>query len=237
MRDFMLIYLCDDSDADSLRLRHYLNAFAKESGLHFDIEMFSSGETLIASWTDAPKKPSLVFLDIYMEGISGVDAARRLRDMGYDAGIIFTTSSTEHAMDSYEVNALYYLHKPYDREDFGRAMERCRHILDNGREFFALNNKKQGFSVPYGDILFFETGSLSHSIILHTADDTHFFTGTMSRIAKAMQPTEMFLSVGRSFIINLNHVTGRLQNDLVMSDNSIIQIPLLKQDDAFAAIE
>ncbi|MCD8039780.1 MAG: response regulator transcription factor [Lachnospiraceae bacterium] len=233
----MLIYLCDDSDADSLRLQHYLNAFARENGLHFDTKIFSSGKTLIASWMNAPEKPVLVFLDIYMEGLSGVDTARRLRDMGYNAGIIFTTSSAEHAMDSYEVNALYYLHKPYDREDFGRAMERCRHILDNRQEFFTFKHKKKSLSVSYDDILFFETGSLSHSIIMHTIDGAYFFIGTMSQVTKALEQSTMFLAVGRSFTINLNHVSDTMENDLIMSDNSIIQIPLRKRKEVFAAIE
>ncbi len=233
----MLIYLCEDSDGDILRLQHYLNTFAEKNGLYFDIKVFSSGETLIDSWIDAPQKTSLDYLDFYMDGMRGVDVAWRLRDMDCDAGIIFTTSSVEHAMDSYEVNALYYLHKPYDKEDFGRAMERCGHILESGREFFTLKHKKQDVLVPYGDILFFETGVLSHSIVMHTAEGTLFFTGTMSQVAETLQQSEMFLAVGRSFVINLNHVAGKRQNDLIMSDNSIIQIPLRKQDEVFSAIE
>lgn len=232
----MLIYLCEDSESDVLRLKHYLTTFLTENHYKFEITDFSSGEELLEAYKETSKKPELLFLDIYMEGTNGVDTARQLRNLGYIGGIIFTTSSTEHAMESYEVNALYYLQKPYNKNHFINAMERCRPILIKTQQTFTYISKKKELSIPYADILFFETGQ-QHTVIMHTLHDTIAFSGSLSQITASFLQVENFLSVGRSFFINLNHVKGKQENDLIMRDNSIVQIPIRKQREILYAVE
>ena len=231
----MLIYICEDSKSDTLRLKHHLDTFSKERQYNFEIVAFSSSETLFADYENTQKQPDLMFLDIYMDGENGMDTAKKLRNMGYEGGIIFTTSSTEYAMDSYEVNALYYLQKPYDHNHFVNAMERCNHILQKTQNSFTFIRKKKEYSIPYADILFFETGQ--HTVIVHTTSDTISFPGSLNQIAEVLQHADNFLTVGRSFLINLDHVTGQFQNDLIMSDDSIVQIPVRKKDEVLSAVE
>lgn len=99
----MLIYLCEDSESDALRLKHHLNTYATKHHCNMEILLFSSGEEMIQYYKEEKRYPALLFLDIYMNSQNGVETARILRSLGYKGGIIFTTSSTEHAMASYEV--------------------------------------------------------------------------------------------------------------------------------------
>ena len=232
----MLIYLCDDSESDLLRLEHYLNRYARDKKMSFEFAVFSSGEELLAAYRQAVRKPELMFLDIFMSGLNGMDTAKQLRTMHCRAGIIFTTSSTEHAMDSYEVNALYYLQKPYDRKHFENAMARCGTMLQKAKPHFTFTQRKTEISIPYEDIIFFETGQ-SHTILLHTISDTYSFPGALAQIAEFFREISCFLPVGRSFLVNLNHVSGQFENDLAMSDGSIVQIPLRKRADVLASWE
>lgn len=132
----MLIYLCEDSESDALRLKHHLNTYATKHHCNMEILLFSSGEEMIQYYKEEKRYPALLFLDIYMNSQDGVETARILRSLGYKGGIIFTTSSTEHAMASYEVNALYYLQKPYSHTDFLNAMSRCDTLLEESNEVF-----------------------------------------------------------------------------------------------------
>lgn len=232
----MLIYLCDDSECDIFRLKHYLCNYAEERKLIFDLTIFSSGERLLEAFRQSAQKPELIFLDIFMPGLNGMDTARQLRDMRYSGGIIFTTSSMEHAMDSYEVNALYYLQKPYDRNHFENAMSRCGSLLQKAHPHFSFTLKKREISIPFEDILFFETGQ-SHSIVLHTKSGVYSFSGTLTQIMSFFEGAEQFLLVGRSFLINLIHVTEQRENDLIMSDGSIVQVPVRKREEVFKALE
>lgn len=230
----MLIYICEDAESDLIRLKRHLDKFSEEKMFSYDIVFFSRGEELMAEFRRTAHQPDLVFLDIYMDGKNGIDTARLLRNMGYTGGIIFTTSSTEHAMDSYEVNALYYLQKPYDYKHFISAMERCGDIFRRIQQNFTYTVRKKQFTIPCADIVFFETGR--HTVILHTLSDTVSFTGNLSSIVREFGNTEAFLPVGGSYLINLNHVTGQADNDLIMADGSVVQIPLKKRGEIFSVV-
>ena len=97
----MLIYICDDSKSDCLRLMHHLSAYENEIGADFSTVAFSSGDEMFSYLKKHREIPDLFFLDIYMEGKDGMEV------------IIFATLFSEHAMDSYEVHTLYYLQKPF----------------------------------------------------------------------------------------------------------------------------
>lgn len=232
----MLIYLCDDSESDTLRLKHYLNIYAEQMKLCFEIVSFSSGNKLLTVFKQSKQKPELIFLDIFMENLNGIEVARYLRNRHYQGGIIFTTSSTEHAMDSYEVDALYYLQKPYERKHFENAMARCSVLLQKAKPCFTFTSKKKEISIPYENIIFFETEK-SHTIFLHTTSGIYSFSGTLTQVTAFFKEIDCFLPVGQSFLINLNHVSGQIENDLVMSDGSIVQIPLRKRKEILTLIE
>lgn len=231
----MLIYICEDQKNDLLILKHHLNAFAGEKLFQYDLKSFSAGDELLKEYVQAAEKPVLLFLDIYMDGKNGMETAKQLRDMGYYGGIIFTTASTEHAMDSYEVNALYYLQKPYDHKHFRNAMERCSHLFQGFQQSFKFTVRQKEVTVPYANIVFFETGR--HTVILHTISDTISFPGSLSEIADVFSNADSFLPIGRSYLINLNHVSGQRNNDLVMSDGSIVQIPVKKRGKILSLVE
>lgn len=173
----MLIYLCEDSESDALRLKHHLNTYATKHHCNMEILLFSSGEEMIQYYKEEKRYPALLFLDIYMNNQDGVETARILRSLGYEGGIIFTTSSTEHAMASYEVNALYYLQKPYSHTDFLNAMSRCDTLLEESNEVFTFSVRRKEYSLPYSDILFFETGQ--HNVLLHAISETFTIPGNL----------------------------------------------------------
>lgn len=232
----MLIYLCDDSESDTMRLEHYLNIYAKQMNMDFQLASFSSSMELVTAFRQADNKPELIFLDIFMPELNGMEAARKLRSLQYNGGIIFTTSSKEHAMDSYEVNAIYYLQKPYERSHFENAMSRCGPLLKKAKPHFTFACRKKIVTLPYEDIIFFETGK-SHTVILHAVSGNFSFSGALTQIVGSFSGMDYFLPVGRSFLINLDYVSRKSGNDIIMSDGSIVQVPLRKRGKILPIIE
>lgn len=85
------------------------------------VDEFSSGEALLERF--APAAYDLIFLDQFMEGLSGLDTARRIRARDNLVPLVFVTTSRDHAIDSFGVRACGYLVKPFADEDFARTME------------------------------------------------------------------------------------------------------------------
>ena len=121
----MRIAIVDDSPADRERLAADVAHWARESGIPLEDGpvLLDSGEALLAQFV--PGWYSVIFLDIYMNGLNGMETARRVRAMDAECQLIFVTTSQDFAVESYEIAAAWYLVKPYSRETLERALERC----------------------------------------------------------------------------------------------------------------
>lgn len=223
----MTIYICDDSRSDLLRLHHHLQEYLSHLDQAITVEAFLSGEQLLRRYEEAVEKPSLIFLDIYMDDPDGMRVAHMLRGRHYKGGLIFTTSSMEHAMDSYNVDALYYLQKPYDHEDFMNAIRRCSSIFENTSKLYRVNVQGKELQIPLRDILYFEAGR--HVTLIHTLTDTISVTKVLSGICEDFEQNPEFIKVGRSYLINRLYVRNVVQTDIEMMNSAIIPIPIRLQ--------
>ena len=111
----MNIAIVDDRKTDSDRLVGFIDTYAEQHRLQWGaMDRFSSGEDFLGAFT--PGKYDLIFLDIYMDGITGMETAKRIRQTDHDCRIIFITTSPEFAVESYNVNASFYLLKPIGKD-------------------------------------------------------------------------------------------------------------------------
>ena len=100
--------------------------------VHVDIFEYENGETFLTAAKECPF--TVVFLDIYMNGSNGIDTAKELRRSDTDCLLIFTTTSTDHALEGFQVRALHYLVKPYSENDISAlADEILSRIPDSGK--------------------------------------------------------------------------------------------------------
>ena len=153
----MRIALIDDTPEELEILSDIINKelpYAK-------VSTFPSGETFLKAW--ANNSYDLILLDIYMEGMLGVDVARKVRETDEDVRLIFCTTSNEFASESYEVGANYYLQKPVSSTSFHRMLKMIR--LDN-YEVNRFITLPDGQHIVLRNITY--TEYYNHSIIIHS---------------------------------------------------------------------
>lgn len=229
----MLIYICDDMEQDRMRLRHSLEKYSRTLAEQYEIseveiESFGAADEMIRTFRRSRQKPDLIFLDIYMQERDGMEAARLLRRSGCEAGIIFVTTSDEHAIESYDVDALYYLKKPFTRERFQAAMDKCREIFRvNAACFTGISNRKN-YSIPYRNILYFEKSGHTVIVRIRRGEPVSFYV-SMNEIREKVKNFPAFLAVGKSYIVNMNDVKREKDGMLEMSDGTVISIPVRSQ--------
>lgn len=109
----MRIAIVDDLETERAQLKTRLARQLRLCGAEAELLEFESGESFLAA--EKEQRFTAAFLDIYMHGMSGMDAAKELRKTDADCLLVFTTTSTDHALEGFQVRALHYLVKPFFR--------------------------------------------------------------------------------------------------------------------------
>ena len=220
----MKIYICDDSKSDLLRLHHYLEKYAKEQEISMDVEEFQSARDMLLAHKKAAEKPVLIFLDIYMNEIDGMETAKMLRKAGIKTSILFTTSSQEHAMEAFQVHADGYLHKPFDYEAFKHAMSKVSDQLQTEFKTIDIRIERMNRKFRVKDICYAETDS--HRVLLHCTDNAYYASITMEALKELLKEEPSFIMCGRSFLVNLAYADSIDGEQIYLREGSTIPIPV-----------
>ena len=196
------IVICDDAAEDLKLLSDALTAYDSS----FEIVTYSSGQTLIDEFRDFNLSVDLLFLDIYMPGIDGIQTAQEIRARCRDVKIIFLSSSKDHYPQAYEVFAFNYIVKPFDPERLYAVLNRALDELRKESEYkIPIQYKGTAHSVDCRDILYIE--SRDKLLLFHLADESALQCyGKLDEILNEL-PERFFFRCHQSFIVNLSHVT------------------------------
>lgn len=196
---------------------------------HADLEIAAVvGSALEAEEFLADNKVDLIFLDIQMPEITGIEFARRIPA---DTMVVFTTAYSEYALDSYEVNALDYIVKPIDPDRFDRAVEKAhtylRMINNAGAEdekpaasgeYLIVKADRKYVRIRFADILYIE--GLKDYVVIHMADRKVITRMTIKGMEELL-PSHEFLRVNKSFIANLARIDSFDNNDIYIGTQQI----------------
>ena len=147
----MRIAIVDDIKEERDKLADVLTKQLSRRGIHVNLFEFENGEDFLIAAKERPF--TVVFLDIYMNGANGIETARELRIFDSDALLIFTTTSTDHALDGFKVRATYYIRRtffPYDpyshhwrqRTDHPPVLRSLYCIPENGSKILSLQQRR-----------------------------------------------------------------------------------------------
>ncbi len=164
------------------------------------------------------RKPELVFLDVQMPGMTGIEAIRRVQHQPF---VVFTTAYAQHAVSAFELGALDYLLKPFGEERLRTTLERIRAVLGEPRSA-ALDRFSEAMShapmsrlfvrsgrsiVPLAvrDIVWFE--AVGDYIAAHSGATQHLLHLPLAQLERRLDPAR-FARIHRTHIVNLDHVAA-----------------------------
>jgi len=189
------------------------------------LDSFNSAEA--ASMYMMKNSVDLVFLDINMPGINGIEFARNIPKSTL---IIFTTAYSEYALDSYEVEAIDYLVKPIEPQRFEKAVEKAiayhelltseekKSVENVEDEYIFVKSDRRYFKVNLKDILFIE--GLKDYVIIQL-EGQRIITKLNLKTIHDLLPKSTFLRVNRSYIVNINQIDSFDNNDVFIKTYEI----------------
>ena len=211
------IAICEDQAEE----KEALLALLAQSGVPCVCTVFSSGEALLEAWR--PHEFDLLLMDIYMDGITGLEAVKRLREQGEELPVAFITSSTDHALDSYRLSALKYIEKPVRLKDVTDIVTLAR-LKKQDAPSLAIHRNGRQENIPVADICYLE--QQGHVVNIHLKDETVITTYEKIATMAVRLADQPFFQPHKSYLVHLAFV-ARVNTDLrcfVMTNGKNIPI-------------
>lgn len=175
----------------------------------------------------------IIFLDIQMPDLTGIELARIIEKAGTPGPrIIFTTAFNQYALDGFKVDALDYLLKPFNYEEFLRAATRAKtyvelvqkasaaNVVETKDEYLFLKVEYQLVRIAYEDILYME--GLKDYVKVHLKSDSKpILSLTSLKALEEKLPSSKFMRVHRSFIVNLDKIGAITRNTIQIGSTTI----------------
>lgn len=195
------VAVCDDEPIMREQILLFLRHVEEEQGERFSIACFSSGEELLAQMD---RDTQILLLDIRMGQLSGLDAARRLREENEGLCILFITSLAQFALEGYEVHAFGFLTKPLQYETFRRQILDAVHMVERrGGTVIALRGQNEVVIYQTNEILYFEVYGRIVNVV--TANGSREFTVPLKEVEQQVEG-KGFFRCHKSFLVNFRHI-------------------------------
>ncbi len=217
----MRIAILDDDPQQLQAMKQYVQAelapFLQQS---HQVEEFPSGEAFLAKWE--PFTYDLIILDIYMDTLTGMDVAYKIRERDDRVLLAFCTSSNEFASESYDVGARYYLRKPINQDSVSRMFKKfdLQHY-----ERIRTVQLPDGHSVMLRSILY--TDYDNHVVTVHLNGQAPYKLRTKQSDIEALLPTGDFCVPYKGVTVNFHGVVSISDDTLTLKDGS--QVPLTRR--------
>lgn len=200
--------VCEDSKED----RDRLLACIRTAGVPVHCDIFPDGGKFLAQFR--ADRYDLIFMDIFMEGPSGVETVTRIRDIDPGVLIAFVTSSTDHALEGYRLNVVKYIEKPVSEKPVREFLEMAR-ARQYSLPHLMLKISGTAVSVPFRRILYAE--QKAHALLLHLTDGSILQANERLDEAEPYFDGRNFFRCHKSYLVNLAYVRNFDQNLMVFT--------------------
>ena len=210
------IAICDDDLNIVKQIKNLIEAYEK---VKCSINIYNSGEELLK----IQKKFDVIFLDIDMSGIDGIETARAVRNYDKNVKIIYVTNFTDYTNLAFSVHAFGYLNKPVKKDEIYKQLDE---VIEYGREqkedtLIEFITEDGIIRLSPKEIYFFEY--LNRKVQIRTLNKTYILKEKITTVAEFMSQYG-FLMPHKSFTVNLFYVKSIKGYDIYMMDGNIIPL-------------
>lgn len=224
------IAIVDDEREALIELTQKVKTYFAGKDVSYNIQTFSCG----AAFLEETLPFDLIFLDIQMDGLTGMEVARQLYQTTANRFIVFITALQEYVYDAFEVDAIDYLLKPVDSARFTRTMDRVyRKMQDTDTGSLLIPSRGKTYqSVLFREIYYIE--ALNHRIVICTRDAVFESRFKLAELAELLD--SRFFQCHRSYFVNLDFVCGYDDGLALLSNGKGIPVSRLRSHEFSQAV-
>lgn len=228
--DKMQVYLCEDIKEHVVSIEKLLMECAKENNIHIEIRSFENAQKLL---DDLRKKketgeimPNLLFSDIELPGVNGVELGKILKEDMPEIRLVFLTAFEQYAIEGYETGAYRYLLKPPSKEEISKILIDTEEVRKRNK-YIIVKNVKEEICLPVNDI--FYISAEDKYLVVHTKTKKHLNRGSLQDY-ETMLEDYGFFRVHRKYLINLRYHKSISNGSIILSNGD--KIPLSRRKES-----
>lgn len=200
------VAVCDDEQSQIDILKHILIKYSMDNDIDFFIDEYINGEQLIEKYKSVKSPYDIIFLDMEMPEIKGLDVAAAIREIpDQNVSIAFVTNYPEYMQDSFNVQTSQYIIKPIVYEQFSEKLYNMLNCINASYANIKIISEKSGERVLYlDDVICIETEK-SSKLLVTTISETFLISAKISDLEKELADKD-FVSVHRTCLANMKYI-------------------------------
>ncbi|MCD7980793.1 MAG: LytTR family DNA-binding domain-containing protein [Clostridiales bacterium] len=218
----MKIAILDDNPEDSETLTRSCESWAADFGVQITCDSFESGEEFLMCFQ--PKHYDLLFLDIYMKKLTGIDIARRVRKTDVNCLLVFVTTSREHALESMPFHPFDYLIKPSEPRRVAQVLTEAARTIPQNYSALELTCGRTKVSVYYNDLISLEADRHHAFVRVLKREPMRCYIDSFSGLWNTLQEDSRFILCNRGIILNMDQIEKIGESEFVMKNGEIFPI-------------
>ena len=212
------IAVCDDDVIECCNLAGKIKEILKEMKISSIIRQFRNGRELLQTFESF----DIVFLDIIMCDLDGINTARIFRERAFDKLLIFISSSKKYVFEAYDVEAFQYLLKPIDHKKLKKVLQKAvLKIVNHSQEFIIVSKERQRKKLFLDDIFYFEMKG--RMIDIHGTEGIITYYEQIGELEDRLRD-KGFFRCHKSYLINLKYVDMYNRQEVIMENGEKIVI-------------
>ena len=209
--------IVDDDDYDRNHMHRLLTRIASEMGLKAEILLYNNGlDFLAAPCCD------LVFMDIHMDPLDGLETARILREKCMTVFLVFMTAGEDQYPAAFSVRAFDYIQKPVEEAQIRRILEDVIRIKKEPEPFFHVS-QDGNIKIPYSDIRYI-CSDRNYMMLAVSKGNDRRFRMTFKTAAGQLQDDPRFLIINRGILVNMQHIRNMTNPSCYMDDGTVFPV-------------
>ena len=224
------IAICDDEQDFADEMKQYIQRYQEESGEELRVMVFRNGLELIENYDPST---DLIFLDIQMDQMDGLETAKRIREKDEEAGISFLTSLKQYALEGYQYQAVNYLIKPMKyirlKTELDRWIKKCR----KKNPCIVIANDQGTFKAAVNEIHYIET--YKRNLLLHMDEGEVISYESMKALEQRLSPFG-FYRCHAGYLVNMGLVRKVEKLEITLSSDETVYVSKPKKKDFMKAL-
>lgn len=206
------IAICDDEQISIDKIYSKVSQYCVSKNISYSVHTYTTSMDLVSSDLN---NINIIFLDVDMKGMNGIDAAKEIRKVNKEVIIIYVSGYIQYAPEGYQVKAFAYILKNNIDALFDSIMDEAINELQFNEDVYTVKINNEEFDISIKDIVFIE--SFDKELVINCVNEKFTIKGQLNDIYAELK-NKGFLQLHRSYIVNMMHIL-RIKNYIITLSN------------------